>query len=203
MISPYLFWVSIIYDRLTPIDTVIDGNFSIIDVILFKDLKRLIQGPQDGYEFCKLAYNFRYSASMKHLKDKSKGTSKPELWSLIHHCIGRLGFWLKASKRIVDYSQKRPFLLAEFRIKRCPTVLATTGFGVNTTLRDVLRRMLPDYADIDVVQTLDRSRAPERPGISQRYASMTSAARFQPRTHAEIALLEHFLQQRSAIFRRR
>lgn len=129
---------------------------------------------------------------MKHLKDKSKGTSKPELWSLIRHCIGRLGFWLKASKRIVEYCQNRPFLLTEFRIKRCPTVLATTAFGVKTTLRDVLRRMLPDYDDIDVVQTLERIRAPGSASVSQRYASMNSAARFRPRMHAEVALLEHF-----------
>ena len=171
-------------------------NILFPDKSLSRDLKRLIESPNNDYDLCSFAYSFRNTGSMKHLKSKSIGTVRPELWSLVRHYIGRLGFWFKASKRIVEFCQKQPLLLKGFHVKSCPKAPAimSPGVEVSTKIQDVLGRMLPNYESDRLAQTLQRGQADEAVSISERYASKSSPAKFRPQVHAEVVLLEHFYQ---------
>ncbi len=172
-----------------------DTNF--LDKSLCIDLERLIESPVDDYERCRRAYYFRYTRSMNHLKSKSTGAVKPELWSLVRHYIGRVGFWFKASRRIVEYCQERPLLVKGFRVERCPNAPAmmSPGVEVSTELQAVLRRMLPDSESVRFAQAFQSRQAPEATSISTQYAIKSSAAAFRPKMHVEIALLEYFYQR--------
>lgn len=153
-----------------------------------------MQTPINDYELCNSAYHFRRTESMRHLRSKCMSTSRPELWSLVRHYIGRLGSWFKASKKLVEYCQQSPFLLKGFHVERVPDVQAIEAprAGCVTELQPLLKRMLPTYDSAHIEQTLQDSRVSSAASIAEQYVSRITSSTFQPRMHAEIVVLEHF-----------
>jgi len=122
-------------------------------------------------------------------------------WYDVCHYTGRLGSWVRAVRVLVDFVRKHPEVVKNFQVDfvAAPKVCKASLQKHKPTLRDVLRRMLPE----DKVRADSLSRRLESFQVfnfEAAFRKKRTEKRFTARSHAELMLLDHFWHNDMSFF---
>ena len=147
-------------------------------------------------DICSLAYSLRRSQQLDQVSWHSGSAGRNEVWSDVRHYVGRLGSWTKAAKVLVKIARSEPSLVDDCTTKQFGLprpVPAPLADGL-TSLDKALVRMLPASAKADRLPNLQACLENYPVDISSQFYDEYTSKTFQPREHAEVAMLEHFYQ---------